>query len=76
LTPAAIQANATTYKDPVLQILDAALTGVAFNACWFGEMPTCKLIEIAARHTVARMLERAVTPDWRPRVSVPLGAGL
>ncbi len=58
LTPAAIQANANTYKEQVFKILDAQLTRVDFNSRWFGQMPAAKLIEIAARHTVARMLER------------------
>jgi tyrosyl-tRNA synthetase len=58
LTPEAIQANATTYKEQVFKILDAEKTRVDFNSRWFGQMPASKLIEIAARHTVARMLER------------------
>jgi tyrosyl-tRNA synthetase len=58
LTPEAIQANATTYKEQVFKILDAEKTRIDFNSRWFGQMPASKLIEIAARHTVARMLER------------------
>jgi tyrosyl-tRNA synthetase len=58
LTPEAIQANAQTYKEQVFKILDAQKTVVDFNSRWFGQMPAAKLIEIAARHTVARMLER------------------
>jgi len=58
LTPEAIQANANTYKEQVFKILDADKTRVDFNSRWFGQMPASKLIEITARHTVARMLER------------------
>jgi tyrosyl-tRNA synthetase len=58
LTPEAIQANARTYESQVFKILDSKLTRVDFNSRWFGQMPAAKLIEIAARHTVARMLER------------------
>jgi len=58
LTPEAIQANANTYKEQVFKILDPVKTRVDFNSRWFGQMPAAKLIEIAARHTVARMLER------------------
>jgi tyrosyl-tRNA synthetase len=58
LTPEAIQANARTYEAQVFKILDAEKTRVDFNSRWFGQMPASKLIEIAARHTVARMLER------------------
>jgi tyrosyl-tRNA synthetase len=58
LTPEAIQANAQTYKEQVFKILDGEKTTVDFNSRWFGQMPASKLIEIAARQTVARMLER------------------
>ena len=58
LTPEAIQANAQTYQQQVFKILDSAKTRVDFNSRWFGAMPASGLIEIAARHTVARMLER------------------
>jgi tyrosyl-tRNA synthetase len=42
----------------VFKILDPQRTRIDFNSRWFGDMPAAKLIEIAARHTVARMLER------------------
>jgi tyrosyl-tRNA synthetase len=58
LTREAIEANAQTYKEQVFKILDGQKTRVDFNSRWFGAMPAAKLIEIAARHTVARMLER------------------
>jgi tyrosyl-tRNA synthetase len=58
LTPEAIQANARTYESQVFKILDSQLTRVDFNSRWFATMPAAKLIEIAAHHTVARMLER------------------
>jgi tyrosyl-tRNA synthetase len=58
LTPEAIQDNAATYQKQVFKILDAGKTRVDFNSRWFGAMPASGLIEIAAKHTVARMLER------------------
>src|SRR5690349_22425949 len=58
LTREAIEANAQTYREQVFKILDGEKTRVDFNSRWFGQMPAAKLIEIAARHTVARMLER------------------
>jgi tyrosyl-tRNA synthetase len=58
LTREAIEANAQTYKQQVFKILDPERTAVDFNSRWFGSMPAAQLIEIAARHTVARMLER------------------
>ena len=58
LTPEEVQANARTYQSQVFKILDAEKTRVDFNSRWFGSMPASRLIEIAGRHTVARMLER------------------
>ena len=58
LTPEDVQANARTYEQQVFKILDPERTRVDFNSRWFGQMPASRLIEIAARHTVARMLER------------------
>jgi tyrosyl-tRNA synthetase len=58
LTTEDIEANAQTYQKQVFKILDAERTRVDFNSRWFGPMPATKLIEIASRHTVARMLER------------------
>ncbi len=58
LTTEAIQANAATYKEQVFKILDAGRTRVDFNSRWFGQMNAAGLITIAAKHTVARMLER------------------
>jgi tyrosyl-tRNA synthetase len=58
LTPDDVQANARTYQSQVFKILDPERTRVDFNSRWFGSMPASRLIEIAGRHTVARMLER------------------
>jgi tyrosyl-tRNA synthetase len=58
LTPEEVQANARTYEQQIFRILDPARTRVDFNSRWFGPMSAAGLIEIAARHTVARMLER------------------
>jgi tyrosyl-tRNA synthetase len=58
LTPEDIKANAETYQAQVFKILDADKTRVDFNSRWFGAMSAAGLIEIAAKHTVARMIER------------------
>ena len=58
LTPEEIKANARTYEQQIYKILDPATTRIDFNSRWFGPMSAAGLIEIAARHTVARMLER------------------
>jgi tyrosyl-tRNA synthetase len=58
LTREQVAANAKTYQEQIFKILDPGKTRVDFNSRWFGEMNAAGLIEIAGRHTVARMLER------------------
>ncbi len=58
LTPAEIAANAQTYQEQIFKILDRERTLIEFNSTWMGKMNAAGLIEIAAKHTVARMLER------------------
>lgn len=53
-----IQENARTYEQQIFRILDRERTRIDFNSRWFGEMGAAALIEIAAKQTVARMLER------------------
>jgi tyrosyl-tRNA synthetase len=53
-----IEDNARTYQDQVFKILDPARTEIAFNSTWFDPMSAANLIRLAAKHTVARMLER------------------
>ncbi len=50
--------NAKTYEHQVFKILDAQKTTVLFNSSWMGEMKASEMIQLAAKHTVARMLER------------------
>ncbi len=58
LTPADVQENAATYQTQIFKILDPARTRIEFNSRWMGGMNAAGLIQLAARHTVARMLER------------------
>jgi len=58
LTPDDVQANAATYQAQIFKILDPGLTRVDFNSRWMGSMNAAGLIQLAAKHTVARMLER------------------
>jgi tyrosyl-tRNA synthetase len=53
-----IRANAETYEAQIFKILDEDKTRVEFNSSWMGDMDAAGLIKLAARHTVARMLER------------------
>ncbi len=58
LTAEEIQANARTYEAQIYKILDPGRTQIMFNSAWMGEMSAAELIQLAGRHTVARMLER------------------
>lgn len=58
LSPEDIRANAATYEAQIFKILDEEKTRVEFNSDWMGQMDAAGLIKLAARHTVARMLER------------------
>ncbi|MGB0721879.1 MAG: tyrosine--tRNA ligase [Gammaproteobacteria bacterium] len=58
LTRDEVLANADTYKEQIFKILDPARTKVMFNSEWMGAMGAADLVQLAARHTVARMLER------------------
>jgi tyrosyl-tRNA synthetase len=53
-----VERNAATYADQVFKILDRGSTEVVFNSAWMGQMNAADLVRLAARHTVARMLER------------------
>jgi tyrosyl-tRNA synthetase len=50
--------NARTYEHQIYKILDPEKTLVMFNSSWMNEMSPVDLIQLAAKHTVARMLER------------------
>ena len=50
--------NARTYEQQIFKILDPEKTLVMFNSSWMGQMSAADLIGLAAKHTVARMLER------------------
>ena len=53
-----VERNAATYTDQVFKILDRGRTEVVFNSAWMGRMNAADLVRLAAKHTVARMLER------------------
>jgi tyrosyl-tRNA synthetase len=58
LTTEEIQANAQTYQKQVFKILDPKQTRVDFNSRWLGALNFAEVIKLAAKTTVARMLER------------------
>ena len=58
LTREEIEANAKTYTDQAFLILDREKTEVAFNSTWLLPLGADGMIKLAAKYTVARMLER------------------
>ena len=58
MTREEIQENAKTYSEQVFKILDPEKTQVDFNSEWFGQLGAEGMIRLAAKYTVARMLER------------------
>lgn len=58
LTRADISANAETYAQQIFKILGPDKTVVRFNSEWLAALTPEELVALAARHTVARMLER------------------
>lgn len=58
LTPEEVERNAQTYQEQIFKILDRDKTKVVFNSSWMSSMTSADLIQLASRHTVARMLER------------------
>ena len=58
--------NARTYESQIFKILDPEKTLVMFNSSWMNGMNAADLIQLAAKHTVARMLER---DDFNKRYS-------
>ena len=58
MTPEQVAENAKTYRQQIFKILDPDKTTIEFNSKWMNEMGSAGLVGLAARHTVARMLER------------------
>ncbi|MEN8802794.1 MAG: tyrosine--tRNA ligase [Thiogranum sp.] len=50
--------NAETYETQIFKVLDPEKTLVMFNSSWMNKMDAADLIQLTAKHTVARMLER------------------
>ncbi len=58
LTREEVIENAKSYEEQVFKILDPVKTVVEFNSRWMSKMSPADLIQLMAKHTVARMLER------------------
>lgn len=58
LTEEQVKANARTYEEQIFKILNRNRTTVRFNSEWLAPMTFADVIGLAAKYTVARMLER------------------
>jgi tyrosyl-tRNA synthetase len=64
LTPDQVKENAETYKQQVFKLLDPERTELRFNSEWFSKFAGEDFIRLAAKATVAQLLERE---DFRKR---------
>ncbi len=58
LTPEQIKANAETYYTQAARVLDPARTEIRYNSEWCEPLGASGMIQLAAKYTVARMMER------------------
>jgi tyrosyl-tRNA synthetase len=73
LTREEVIENAETYKQQIFKILDPQKTVVEFNHRWMDQMNAAAMIDLAAKYTVARMLER---DDFRQRYQKQQSIGI
>jgi tyrosyl-tRNA synthetase len=69
LTKEEVAENAKTYQSQIYKILDPVRIKIAFNSEWMSKMTAENVIQLAAKHTVARMLERE---DFKKRYQAEL----
>jgi len=58
LTRNEVLENARSYEEQIFRILDPERTLVVFNSSWMNQLSPADFVALAAKHTVARMLER------------------
>jgi tyrosyl-tRNA synthetase len=73
LTREEIEANARTYTQQAFHILDEKKTVIEFNGRWLNALGSAGLVRLAARITVARILERDdFQKRWNARQPIAL----
>jgi tyrosyl-tRNA synthetase len=83
LTREQIDENAETYKQQIFKLLDPERTEIRFNNEWFGKFGADDFVRLAAKATVAQLLERddfkkrflSQTPINLHELLYPLGQG-
>ena len=58
LTAEQIQVNAETYKAQAYKVLDPSKTELRYNSEWCDQLGARGMIQLSAKYTVARMMER------------------
>ena len=58
LTKEQVEENAETYATQVFKVLDREKTRIRFNSEWMADLGSEGMIRLAAKYTLARMLER------------------
>lgn len=58
LTEEEVMANAKTYQEQIYKVLDREKTIIHFNSEWLMPMQLVDVLTLAAKYTVARMMER------------------
>ncbi len=58
LTEEQVMANARTYQEQIYKVLDQEKTIIHFNSEWLMPMQLVDVLTLAAKYTVARMMER------------------
>ncbi len=58
LTHEQVMLHAQTYQEQIFKILDQDKTNIVFNSNWFDNMCFRDILELTAKYSVARMLER------------------
>ncbi|HEX3011783.1 MAG TPA: tyrosine--tRNA ligase [Syntrophomonadaceae bacterium] len=73
LTEEEILKNARTYEEQIFKVLDSQKTVIHFNSEWLGKMNLGDVLNLGAKYTVARMLER---DDFEKRYKSGLPIGV
>ncbi|WP_032122947.1 tyrosine--tRNA ligase [Clostridium amazonitimonense] len=73
LTKEQVMENARTYEKQIFKILDREKTDLRFNSEWLEKLNFRDVIELSAKYTVARMLERE---DFKNRFQNEMSIGI
>ncbi len=58
LTQEEVKVNAQTYANQIFKILNGEKTEIVYNSTWLNKLTAVDFVQLTAKYTVARMLER------------------